>query len=123
MVSYDTQWLSVFLRSPVEASLPLVEPSPSTAGVSVEPSPPTAGVNIVVRFLQEFSTKMREGIKLAVASPEASGSLWSCLAALAVASLRLASVLAESTAPPRSAVAVTRPAARSRLYPPKPARL
>ncbi len=55
-----------------------VEPSPSTAGVPVEPTPSTAGLKILAPFLQEFPMKVREGIKLAVAS------------------LRLASVLAES---------------------------
>ncbi len=57
-----------FFGSPVEPSLPLVEPSPSTAGVK-----------IMVHFLQEFTMKTRKGLKLALASFQ---SLWSCLLAL-----------------------------------------
>ncbi len=52
----------------------------------VEPSPSTAGVKIVVHFLQEFSMKVREGIKLAAAGLR---SAWSSL-------VSLLSVLAES---------------------------
>ncbi len=65
-----------------------VDPSPS-----VGPSPSTAGVKILVHFLQEFPMTVRQHVKLAVASLQ---SVRSSLVAFAVASLRLASVLAES---------------------------